>query len=964
MNNETIMNEVMKQLHIIISTLLLILGGASVKAQTLYDFSEWNTGDITSTMTNNGLTVVATTDKTMKIASSSQSIDGYTFTKTLQLGGAGASNSRFASITIPSGGTITAYFMSGKSGSERTLNLAIGSFSNVVASKANDGKSMGSVSYTYTGEEEATLYVYSAGSGINLYGIVYQKSGSSVDPSGTTTTEATEGTPFADISTHAVTQDLTSNQMEVQLTNGDIKYYNTKTLTSVNIDKENAKVTLLNGDGESDIYYGSVKHIGFSKKADSGQEGDITNNGITITESKGWHESCYIEWTPISAATSYNVYVKGGNYAEYTQIDGPLVRNYGTYGRADMVGLIPGTYSMKVVGVDANGNELSANGIASNLEVINYQREGFAFHTWTAGVGAYKNDGSLKSGARVFYVTASTAKTITCNVTTSSKGAVTACTGMQAIIDAYQKGYDTTPITFRIVGTINASDMDSFSSSAEGLQIKGNSADSELNITIEGIGEDATIKGFGFLIRNAKSVELRNFAIMNFMDDSISMDTDNSNIWVHHIDVFYGQKGSSADQVKGDGSIDIKSDSKYVTVSYCHFWDAGKSSLCGMKSESGPNYISYDHNWFDHSDSRHPRIRTMTVHVWNNYFDGNSKYGTGVTYGGSAFVEGNYFRNCKFPMLLSLQGNDVYAGTSTYSADNGTFSGEEGGIIKSYGNVITGSQSSYWPYGATTMLTKGSMKSASSLGINTQTHFDAYEVTSRNQTVPSTVKSYSGNHTYDNFDTNSSLMYTYTPDAAADVPAKVVGYYGAGRLNHGDFKWTFSDSEDTNASVIDALRTAINNYTSTLVGIYGDANQQGTGGNEGGEGGEGGEQGGEQGTTISSDVECNFQNSAPSNSAFTVVGNYSSSKGTATVNGTTYTTCLKIESSTSVKFTITTAMTLTLVFGSQDTKYTINVNNTKKTGSNGILTVDLDAGEYTLTKADTGNLFYIGLKAI
>ena len=56
-------------------------------------------------------------------------------------------------------------------------------------------------------------------------------------------------------------------------------------------------------------------------------------------------------------------------------------------------------------------------------------------------------------------------------------------------------------------------------------------------------------------------------------------------------------------------------------------------------------------------------------------------------------------------------------------------------------------------------------------------------------------------------------------------------------------------------------------------------------------------------------------------------------------------------------------MTLTLVFGSQDTKYNIKVDDTKQTGSNGILTVDIEAGEHTLTKADTGNLFYIGLKA-
>ena len=938
----------MKKIHIILSTLLLLLGGVSVNAQTVYDFSKWDAITYTSTTTKDGLTVTASSEKTVAVDANSKSIDGYTFTKRLKFGGGGSETARYASIEIPGNGTITAYFMSGKSNNERTLNIATGTFNNVVASAPNDGNSIGSVSYSYTGNEATTVYVYSANSGINLYGIVFTAGGST--PSGNVTINpATKGTPYADVSTHAVTQDLTSNQMEVQLNNGDIKYYNTKNLSSVNINKEAATVTLVNGDGENDVYYGTVKHIGFTKKAESGQEGDVIDNGITITECKGWHESCYIEWTPISNAKSYNVYVKGGNYADYTKIDGPLVRNYGTYGRADMVGLIAGTYSMKVVGVDADGNELSANGVANNLQVINYKREGFAFLNWNAGVGAYKNDGSLKSGARIFYVTAATAKTITCNVVTGDKGEVTACTGLQDIIAAYEKGRDKTPTAFRIIGTINADDMDSFGSSAEGIQIKGKNADSELNITLEGIGEDATIKGFGFLIRNAKSLELRNFAIMNFMDDGVSMDTDNSNIWVHHLDVFYGKKGSAADQVKGDGSIDIKSDSKYITVSYCHFWDAGKSSLCGMKSESGPNYISYDHNWFDHSDSRHPRIRTMSVHVWNNYFDGNSKYGVGVTTGACAFVDRNYFRNAHDPMMSSLCGTDA--------TGDGTFSKEDAGFIKAFGNVFAekntnGVKFQYIPWRE---------------GL---TSFDSYEVADPTEQVPSTVvETYTNKDnkiataSYNNFDTNSSLMYSYTPDAAADIPAKVVGYYGAGRLNHGDFKWTFSDSEDTNSEVIAALRTAIINYTSTLVGIYGDANQQGTGGGEGGNDNPDNPDDPTPGTDISSDVECNFQNSAPSNSAFTIAGNYSSDKGTATVNGTTYTTCLKIETQTSVKFTTTTAMTLTLVFGSQDTKYTIKVDGTKQTGSNGILTVDIDAGEHTLTKADTGNLFYIGLKA-
>ena len=232
--------------------------------------------------------------------------------------------------------------------------------------------------------------------------------------------------------------------------------------------------------------------------------------------------------------------------------------------------------------------------------------------------------------------------------------------------------------------------MDHFSSSAEGLQIKGKNANSEMNITLEGVGNDATIRGFGILLRNCKSVEIRNFAVMLCMDDCISLDTDNSNCWVHNIDFFYGKTGSASDQAKGDGSLDCKADSKYMTFSYNRFWDSGKMALCGMTSETGENFISYHHNWFDHSDSRHPRVRTMTVHVYNNYFDGISKYGVGATTGSNVFVESNYFRNTNKPMMISLQGTDIVNGEK-----NATFSGETGGMIKAYGNVYAEKSSNF-----------------------------------------------------------------------------------------------------------------------------------------------------------------------------------------------------------------------------------------------------------------------------
>ena len=522
-----------------------------------------------------------------------------------------------------------------------------------------------------------------------------------------------------------------------------------------------------------------------------------------ITESKGWLESAYAKWLPTSGALSYHVYIKGENYADFTRIDQQLVRNYGSYCRADVVGLQAGSYELKVVPV-GNDGELTAQAMTSApLDVKSYDRAGFAHFNYPSGIGAYNNDGTLKAGAKVFYVTAQTAKTIKTTVKTGSKATnTTECTGIQAIIDAYQKGYDTTPIAFRFIGLVTKDDLDKVSSSAEGLQIKGKNADSELNITIEGIGDDATIRGFGFLIRNAKSVELRNLGIMRCMDDGVSLDTNNSNIWLHHLDLFYGPNGGG-DHAKGDGAIDVKGNSKRVTLSYCHFWDTGKSNMFGMKSESGPNYISYHHNWFDHSDSRHPRIRTMSVHVWNNYFDNVAKYGVGATSGASVFVEANYFLNTKKPILSSQQGTDAQG--------SGTFEGDESGaMIKSYGNYFDRSAKNFKYY---------TQHAPSSTG------YDAYEASSRDEQIPATEVTRVGSNSYDNFDTDPARIYNYTPDAAADVPAIVTGYYGAGRMNHGDLTYTFSDNvgNDNTDSAYDAtLGKMLDNYQSSLIGFFTD----------------------------------------------------------------------------------------------------------------------------------------------
>lgn len=732
--------------------------------------------------------------------------------------------------------------------------------------------------------------------------------------------------------THAVARNSKVNQMYVTTKSGDVKYYNTADLTSVKFEGDKAIITPKSGS-ENDEYNASVQAIRFAKKADQGESGDIDNPAgvILITEAKGWQESAYLKWAPFEGASSYNVYV------DDKKIDAQLVRQYKSYYRADVLGLKEGTYSVKVVPVNAEGKEIAGANTASNLVVKSYNREGFA-HFKYAGVGAYNNDGTLKAGAKVLYITAKTAKTVS---TTVNTGKLETITGLQSIIDAYSKGKDKTPIAFRIIGKVNLSDLDHISSSAEGLQIKG----AMMNMTFEGVGDDATVYGFGFLLREAESVEFRNFAIMRCLDDAMSLDTKNYHVWIHNMDLFYGKKGGAADQAKGDGTVDIKGDSKYVTVAYNRFWDNGKASMCGMKSETGPNYITYHHNWFDHSDSRMARVRTMSVHMYNNYYQHNDVYGIGATSGSSIFMESNYFDAVKRPIMSSLQGTDAMG--------DGTFSGEKGGLIKAYGNVFANKPAnfSYVPYA------------------ENNTSFDAYEVSNPSEQVPASVKTLVGGTSYDNFDTNPSLMYAYTADKAEDVPSIVEGFYGAGRLNHGDIDFVIPDETvvtNGHQQPWPALASILDAYTSGVVKVFGEINAAGEGGGTGGS--TGGTEGGSTVTPIEGTVLVTFTDSKPSSSIVTVSGNYATNKGTATIDGTSYSTCVKMESATNISVTVDKKVTMTLYFSSADSKTNAKIDGKKPAEVNAVIdstaktmTVTLDAGSHTITKQDTCNLFGIKL---
>jgi pectate lyase len=742
---------------------------------------------------------------------------------------------------------------------------------------------------------------------------------------------------------------------------------------------------------------------------------------VTINESAGWLETAFVKWQPVSGAESYNVYYSGEGVTDI-KIDNQLIRSYGSYYRADAIGLKAGNYILKVAPVIAGvEGEMTST---SSLAVLAHDRNGFAFDGGRVP-GAYKADGTPKDGAVIIYVTQNTKNTVSVNITGASSNP---CVGLQNILYGIKKGKDTRPFIIRLIG--NITDM----AVMEGGDITIENAQNPLShLTLEGVGSDAVVNGMGIRLKTATNIEVRNLGTMNCNStagDNIGLQQKNDHIWVHNCDLFYGDAGSDSDQAKGDGALDNKG-STYVTFSYNHFWDSGKASLLGLSEGTTTGlYITYHHNWFDHSDSRHPRVRYYSAHVYNNYYDGNAKYGAGSTNGSSVFMEGNYFRNCKRPMLTSMQGTDVWseAKQANDPSNIGTFSGEDGGTIKAFNNTFdyTNIALRFVAYGDTNPLYNIAGKISSTID------FDAYVSATRGEQVPSTVKSYKGANTYNNFDTDAAL---YVKNLVIDEPAiardKVMQY--AGRVEGGDLKFTFNNLvDDPSYAVNTAMKSTLTSYTSSLVSVQGetttvessqtltadadihqaveeeiaiepiiftwggdatDATVTGlpasgisfvkdataktitvsgtptanvsfsvtTSGSAGNPATLSGS------ITIGSVVEPpagdmihNFTVSGKTSTFYTITGNMNSTNGSVSYAGLTLTSRLKIESSTNITFSTTQAGILTLVLDATFNG-SIKVDGTSYTAVAGIVTVSISAGSHTITKGDTTNLYYISV---
>lgn len=119
-------------------------------------------------------------------------------------------------------------------------------------------------------------------------------------------------------------------------------------------------------------------------------------------------------------------------------------------------------------------------------------------------------------------------------------------------------------------------------------------------------------------------------------------------------------------------------------------------------------------------------------------------------------------------------------------------------------------------------------------------------------------------------------------------------------------------------------------------------------------------------TPAGNQYEHNFTTSGTSSNFYTISGNLSDSKGTESYNGLTLTSCLKVESATSISFTTTKGNAKLLIYAKcKDAGGALKINGTERSDFSNIgtsakvySTTLSTAGKYTLTKSSNENYIY------
>jgi pectinesterase/pectate lyase len=198
------------------------------------------------------------------------------------------------------------------------------------------------------------------------------------------------------------------------------------------------------------------------------------------------------------------------------------------------------------------------------------------------------------------------------------------------------------PLVIKVLGSIT---VDKLATGGANMILVGS------NKTIVGAGPGAEIVGGGFYINQQQNVIVRNLTIRDsyvagdwdgkvYNNDGFRVDTSH-HIWIDHNNV----------ERMGDGAMDIRKDSDFVTVSWNVVADTNKALGLGWTTNVITK-ITAHHNWVRNTFQRNWSLdNTAAAHLYNNYLQGVGQYGTMARNAGKVVVQNSYFQSVNDPLV-------------------------------------------------------------------------------------------------------------------------------------------------------------------------------------------------------------------------------------------------------------------------------------------------------------------------
>lgn len=277
------------------------------------------------------------------------------------------------------------------------------------------------------------------------------------------------------------------------------------------------------------------------------------------------------------------------------------------------------------------------------------------------------------------------------------------------------------------------------------IQCNSNIIIRNIRFTMQDVPIDKSGENKIVAMRNGKETLVGDPDCIAIQADATSVPAANRksyNIWVDHCE-FYNHPKSTEHKDRYDGLLDIKNNTQYVTISWCHFHDHSKSCLFGSgDSDKFDRTTTLHHNFFENiQGSRLPLLRYGRHHYYNNYMY-NCADGLDPRTGSNSYIEACYFEDCKKPICDADGGNVTQL--------NNQFKGCK--------NIPTG-----------------------------EVNIDNAKVSKYFDYTPA--------------DFNPADAYTYTPHQAADIPELVRTHAGTGKLTEDELTSVTNDFVNTNLHV-------------------------------------------------------------------------------------------------------------------------------------------------------------------